>query len=150
MKKSTKIITLILSFVTITLIGLSSCKKNDASSSGNQQFLGKWLLISGSTKEYQNNVLIKSEDHIPKFNLYMTLRANGTCTIESNDPNCTSCGDVNYTISDNKFNFIGPKVKTSDGPWDITAVTDTQFAFGLTSISGTSKVVERSLFNKVK
>lgn len=148
MKKSTKTIKLIFSLVMIALIGLSSCKKNDASPNINQQFLGKWKYMSSSTKEYENNVLIDSEDSTPQFNIYMTLRADGTCTIENDDPNNPG-GNTNYTISDNKLTFRASNGTSSD-PWDIVEVTDTQLTLGYTVISGTYRVEQRDLFDKVE
>lgn len=148
MKKLTKTIKLIFSLVMIALIGLSSCKKNDASPNINQQFLGKWKYISGSTKEYENNVLINSEDYTAQFNVYITFRADGTCTYESNNPNDPS-GEGNFTISDNKLTFRAPNGSSSD-PWDIVEVTSTQLTLGYTDISNSYKVVVRNYWDKVE
>lgn len=134
--------------MTIFSVALYGCKKNTATPSTNQLIIGKWKLISSSTKEYQNNVLINTTEYTANYNFYITFRSNGTCTIESNNPSDPGTEEGTYTISDNIITFRDSNGFEGD-PNTIYEISDSQFVWGYNDESGNYRVVSRTIFNKV-
>lgn len=137
--------------LTLTVISsiVSGCKKADSGPNDEELLVGRWKIISATYKVYTNNVLTSTQNETLNYNTYTIFRADGTYTIDSQNPLDTYIENGLYFTPYDNIIVTHPDGTSDTFSLTISELTQSRLVLEETTISGNYKYVDIHVLTKI-